>query len=200
VVIRAGGRTWRARHAVVAVGSWHATGLLPGLGVPITVTRQVMGWFPADRGLYAASGFPVFVRNLGRQAFPFAYGFPIVEAGTVKVGLAAEGPGVDPDAVEREVSPADLVALEDYVGSHLVGVEVRPVRTRVCLQDNSPDRHFVIGQRPGTPQVTVLAGFSGHGFKFAPVIGEIASDLALEGGTEHPIDHLRLERYLEAAT
>jgi sarcosine oxidase len=199
VVIRAGGRSWRARHAVVAAGAWHVKGLLPDLAVPIEVTRQLMGWFPADRGLFTPVSFPVFVRHLGRPPFTFAYGFPIVEASTVKVGLAREGDPADPDGLDRDVHPEDLEPLVEFVRTHLAGVEPRAIKAQVCMQENSPDRHFLVGPLPGGRQITVLAGFSGHGFKFAPVIGEIAADLALDGATPHPIEHLSLERHLEGA-
>ena len=71
--------------------------------------------------------------------------------------------------------------------------EEPPVRAVVCLQENSPDRHFVIG--PITPGITVLAGFSGHGFKFAPVIGDIAADLALQGMTTRSIAPFSPQRF-----
>ena len=63
-----------------------------------------------------------------------------------------------------------------------------PVRGVACTYTSTPDRDFLVGTLPGLPNVTVLAGFSGHGFKFAPVIGEIAADLATTGATGHPVE------------
>jgi sarcosine oxidase len=65
------------------------------------------------------------------------------------------------------------------------------------MYTNTPDEHFMIGTLPGQPQVSVAAGFSGHGFKFASVIGEIMADLAQNGATEHDINLFRLDRFKE---
>jgi sarcosine oxidase len=75
------------------------------------------------------------------------------------------------------------------------GLDPDPVRGKVCMYTNSPDGDFVIGAVPGRPRLTVLGGMSGHGFKFATVMGEIAADLAMEGGTRHPIGPFRPDRF-----
>ena len=70
---------------------------------------------------------------------------------------------------------------------------------RTCLYTNSPDSHFIVDQLPNTPpwhgRVTVACGFSGHGFKFASVIGQILADLATTGKTNLPIEFLGLSRF-----
>jgi sarcosine oxidase len=185
VTVHAGGAVHRGRHLVVCAGPWLG-GLLPGPGLPLEVERQVMAWFPApDPAPFAPERFPVFIRE--RAGRPAGYGLPSLDGATVKVGLHHGGRRADPDALDREVTGADVAPLAALVEETLRGLVPRPARAAVCMYTNTPDEHFVVGSAPGLPGVTVLGGFSGHGFKFAPVMGEIAADLALEGGTEHPI-------------
>ena len=104
------------------------------------------------------------------------------------------GAVTDADAVIREmlaqdadVARAALLALLPDAAGPLLG-------HRVCLYSNSPDQHFIIDHHPRHRNVLVAAGFSGHGFKFAPVVGEVLADWALLGKTGHPIEFLRLAR------
>jgi sarcosine oxidase len=70
------------------------------------------------------------------------------------------------------------------------------ISSLTCLYTMTPDKHFIIDRHPAHEQVAIACGFSGHGFKFAPVIGEILADLAIEGRTEQPIEFLRADRFL----
>jgi sarcosine oxidase len=92
-----------------------------------------------------------------------------------------------PRTVDRSVSQADIATLTTLVHQLLREVEQAADRATVCMYTNAPDGHFVIGAAPGFDNVTVVSACSGHGFKFAPVLGEIAADLAVHGGTQHPI-------------
>lgn len=191
VEVRVAGRTWRGRHAVVCAGAWNSAGLVDGLDVKLEVTRQCMVWFrPRTRGLHSSERAPVFVHDMGAT---FAYGFPSVDGETVKIGVSSKSGPQDPDTIDRVIHPADLEAAADYIRAALPDLDPTPVRAVVCLQENSPDRHFVIGAV--APGITVLAGFSGHGFKFAPVIGDIAADLALQGKTSRSIASFSPERF-----
>jgi sarcosine oxidase len=194
VEVRAAGRTWRGRHAVVCAGAWNSAGLVDGLEVKLEVTRQCMVWFrPRTPALHTPERAPVFVHDIGGSPALFGYGFPSVDGETVKVGVAAQTAPQDPEAIDRAIHPADLDAAADYVRGALPDLDPTPIRAIVCLQENSPDRHFVIGAV--APGVTVLAGFSGHGFKFAPVIGDIAADLALQGTTSRTIAAFSPQRF-----
>jgi sarcosine oxidase len=191
VEVRVAGRTWRGRHAVVCAGAWNSAGLVDGLDVKLEVTRQCMVWFrPRTPALHAPERAPVFVHDMGAT---FAYGFPSVDGETVKIGVSSKSGPQDPDTIDRAIHPADLEAAADYVRMALHDLDPTPVRAVVCLQENSPDRHFVIGAV--APGITVLAGFSGHGFKFAPVIGDIAADLALQGTTPRSIAPFSPQRF-----
>jgi sarcosine oxidase len=193
VEVRAGGEVYRARHLVVCAGPWLG-GLLPGLGLPLAVERQVMTWFPprSDPAPFAPGRFPVFIRD--REGLPAGYGLPALDGGAVKVGFHHGGRPADPDAPGREVTEEDVAPVAAFVAETLPDLVPRPVRAEVCLYTNTPDEHFVAGG-VGLPGVTVLGGFSGHGFKFAPVMGEIAADLALTGATAYAIEGFRPARF-----
>ena len=100
-----------------------------------------------------------------------------------------------PAAVERDVSGADEAPILRFLREHLPGIDGPRRSASVCLYTLTPDRHFVIDLHPEHPQVVVAAGFSGHGFKFAPVVGEVLADLAEHGSTQWPIDLFRMKRF-----
>jgi len=194
--VRAGSKTWYSEHVIVCAGAWNATGLLPQLDLHLEVTRQCMVWFrPRTPSLHTPEAAPVFVHGTTGDAI-HAYGFPSVDGATVKIGVSSESAPLHPDRIDRTVRPKDLAEAARYVKMALPDLDPTPVKSVVCLQENSPDRHFVVG--PLQPGITVLAGFSGHGFKFAPVIGDIAADLALEGHTARPIEQFEPHRFAKA--
>jgi sarcosine oxidase len=182
VTVRAGGRAWRAGRAVVSAGPWLG-GLLPALGLPLTVERQVMTWFEASEPeRFAPDRFPVFIHE---RAGVYGYGLPSLDGRTVKVAVHHQGRPVDPDHPAPRVTGADVAPAVRVATEMLEGLRAEPVRAQVCLYTNTPDDHFVVGPAPGLPGVTLLSACSGHGFKFAPVMGEIAADMALDGRTDH---------------
>lgn len=204
VRVIAGDVVCEARHAIVAVGTWLGK-LLPELGLPVRVTRQLPGWYPIERPeLFTPDRFPVFLRDLGDHSRPgdivasdsAFYGFPSLDGKTIKVAVHREGAPADPDNLDRVVTRNDLAEVRSYIEAFLHGVGTEPVRTEVCMYTNTPDHDFLVGSPPGMHQLTILGGFSGHGFKFSSVMGEVAADLALKGGTEQPVEFLSLDRFL----
>jgi sarcosine oxidase len=192
VEVRARGRAYRARRAVVAVGAWLGK-LLPELGLPLTVERQVMVWFPAkDPEPFAPGRFPIFARE--ETGFEW-YGLPSLDGSTVKAAVHHRGQAVDPDRIDRQMHPEDVELICRFVGEVLPGLTPKPVRAQVCMYTNTPDEHFLVGPPPGRPNLILLGGFSGHGFKFAPIIGEIAADLSIDGETSHPIAGFSPKRF-----
>ena len=199
VVVQAVGSRWRARRVIVAAGAWNSALGVPGLDLPFRVVRQSQAWFRAlQPELHRPSVAPVFVRSIGHGRNPgadFAYGFPSIDGETVKVGVAEDHGTVDPDIVDRMPLPADSTAVSDFVRRTMPSLDPEPVSVAVCLQEFSPDHHFVVGPLPAAPAIVALMGFSGHGFKFASAIGEAAADFALDGGTDLPVLHLAAERF-----
>jgi len=195
VQVRTDRDTYTAGRLVVTVGPW-AANLVPELAAYAVPERQVMGWFQPERPeLYTAEIFPVFgvFTEEGRY-----YGFPSHAVPGFKIGRAHHLlQKVDPDAIDREVHPEDEDILRQAVNRYFPLAAGKLLDRKTCMYTNTPDEHFMIGTLPGQPQVSVAAGFSGHGFKFASVIGEIMADLAQNGATEHDINLFRLDRFKE---
>jgi sarcosine oxidase len=167
---------------VAAVGSW-APALVGelfaarGAGLPaIRVTQEQPAHFPSH---LADEAWPSFVHH------PLdggdVYGLLTPGEG-VKVGFHGTGPVVDPDDRDRTPVAAEVERLQSYVARFVPGVDASAPSLISCLYDNSPDDDFTMDRRG---PVTVATGFSGHGFKFAPVLGEMLADLAT-GGAPHP--------------
>ncbi len=186
--------TYSADRVVICAGAW-AGKLLPGL-VPLEAERQVLFWFdPAGEKAFTRGGLPVFIlQDAGGHYF---YGIPDVGEG-VKVARHHEGAAVDPDFVDRNVGEADSAPVEEFVAKHLPSLKGPPVASDVCLYANTPDRNFVVDFHPEEKGIVLVSACSGHGFKFASVIGEVVSDLAVEGRTAHELFFLRLGRFTGA--
>ncbi|HUI96558.1 MAG TPA: N-methyl-L-tryptophan oxidase [Xanthobacteraceae bacterium] len=182
-----------AAQAIVAAGPW-AKRLLPGLVLPIRVTRQVVGWFaPADPRLFAPERCPVFLIDSGAGMF---YGFPAGHRPGIKFAKHHhDDEAVDPDAPARPMTDADEATLRAALAAHVPAANGRRLDAQTCLYTMAPDGHFIIDRLPAVPQVIVASPCSGHGFKFAPVVGEILADLATAGTTRHDISRFRLARF-----
>jgi monomeric sarcosine oxidase len=192
VEVTTGRASYRADRLVIAAGAWSGP-LLGDVSVPgqspltLDVRRVVQVWL-RTRSKRGPEGLPCFGFEL---PYGFMYGFPL-EAGRMKVALHAPGAKIaDPDAVDRQVRPADTELVERFARECLPECTGEILQTSVCMYTMSPDQHFIIDSHPSSPHAVFAAGFSGHGFKFAPVIGEILAELALHGKTRHPIGFLR---------
>ena len=177
--------TWEAGALVLTAGAW-AGRVLPhiaGLAVP---ERQVVAWFePADPMLFQPSRFPVFIVTLDDEEY---YGFPAFGVPGFKVGKFHHvGEIADPDALDRSQRPEDEEMLRSFTARCFPMAAGRLLKVNACMFTNSPDSNFIIGKHPEYPQVSFAAGFSGHGFKFCSVVGEIMADLAQHGETSHDI-------------
>jgi sarcosine oxidase len=155
--------------------------VLPG-GLPALVTTQEQpAHFQARPGQPPTDEWPAFLHHPGvDHRGPGIYGLGAAEG--VKVGEHGTGPVVDPDH-RIPVDPARLARLQEYIATWLPGVEPATAEPMSCLYTTSPDHNFIV-DRQGP--VTVAAGFSGHGFKFTPVIGELIAGLV--GGARVPAE------------
>src|SRR5262249_47891972 len=156
----------------------------PNLPLPLRVTRQVMGWFvPAEPALFEPGRCPVFIIE---SRHGMHYGFPPFGGAGVKVAKHHhEEESVDPESPDRVVSPRDEALIRAAVAEHIPAANGRLVDAKTCLYTMAPDGDFLIDRMPGFAQVIVASPCSGHGFKFAPAIGEILADLATTGATTH---------------
>ena len=178
--------------AIVAAGPW-AKKLLPDLPAPLRVTRQVMGWFaPAEPALVAPGRFPVFLLE---SAHGVHYGIPPFNDAGLKVAKHHHrDETVEPDACDRNVSADDEALIRSALAEHLPAANGPLINATTCLYTMMPDGDFLIDRLPSCPQVIVASPCSGHGFKFAPMIGEILADLATTGTTAHDIARFRFGR------
>jgi sarcosine oxidase len=179
VVVETDRATYAADRLIVTAGPW-AGGLLADLGIRLEVRRKPLFWFRTRSGAYRAErGFPGFLYELPEGCF---YGFPQIDDASIKVAEHTGGQTVsDPLAVNRELDPGDLVRVSTFVGQHLTSATTECVQHVVCMYTMSPDEHFILDRHPRFPQVAFAAGLSGHGFKFAGVLGEELARLACEG-------------------
>ncbi len=190
-------RTTRGRYEagrlVICAGPW-ASSLVPelnGLAIP---ERQVLAWLQPSRPEHFRLGaFPVFNLEVEEGRY---YGFPSFLIPGFKFGrYHHRGEQVDPDAMNREPEPADEKLLRDFARRYFPDGAGATLMLKTCLFTNSPDRHFILDHHPAHPEVAVAAGFSGHGYKFCSVVGEVMADLVAAGRARHDIEFFRLRRF-----
>ena len=180
--------SYTAGRLVIAPGPW-APELLADLGVPFSIERQVQYWFQPRGGVtpFEAERHPIYIWEDpdGGQI----YGFPAIDgpAGGAKIAFFRKGVTTTPDTLDTAVHEAEIAEMMAYCGLRLPDLPGAFLRGEPCMYSNTPDEHFVIARHPAHEAVTVACGFSGHGFKFVPVVGEILADLATCGTTVHPI-------------
>jgi sarcosine oxidase len=180
--------TYSADQLVVSPGPW-APQLLADLGVPFSIERQVQHWFQPIGGVepFLPDRHPIYVWEdaAGSQI----YGFPAIDGpdGGAKVAFFRRGTPTTPDTLDTEVHDDDITAMAAAAGARLPTLPGTFLRGEPCMYSTTPDEHFVIARHPAHEAVTVACGFSGHGFKFVTVVGEILADLATTGTTRHPI-------------
>ncbi|MGH9386528.1 MAG: N-methyl-L-tryptophan oxidase [Vicinamibacterales bacterium] len=204
VVVQTTQETFEARHLVLTPGAW-APAMFDLPEVPLTIERQALFWFAPVGGvsIFAPGRFPIYIWDVG-NATQF-YGFPSMVGPPfgVKVAFFRSNDGnnsVSPDAVNRTVAPEAVATMRGVLARRLPSVATGAlVQTVTCLYTLTPDHHFVVGRHPIHSQVTIASPCSGHGFKFASVIGEIIADLAIAGTTHHDISLFAPARFGRSA-
>ena len=186
--------TYSADRLVITAGAW-AGAVLGGLGLPLKVLRKVLFWFgTAGDQLLRRDVFPIY---MAETPGGFYYGFPVLDPAGHKVARHDGGePVADAAAVNRTVHAAEEADCRAFLRAHLPVVDGPRRQDKVCLYTMTPDQHFILDLHPAHPQVAIAAGFSGHGFKFAAVVGEILADLVEHGRTDLPIGRFRLARFM----
>ena len=191
-----------ADRAVISAGAWLASA--PAFAqlasrLPLVVQRQVQLWFrPLDPHVTRPGQLPAFIHFGGERTF---YGIPLHgERGdepALKVCRHGGGESTTADGLDRVLREDDVEQVRAWMRDHLPAGNGELLRSRVCMYTTTPDGHFLIGALREHPQVVLLGGFSGHGYKMASVIGEIAADLTTTGVTPFDLglfDPARFER------
>ena len=188
---------YEAGRVVVSAGAW-ISDLIPGLRKAAVPERQVLGWFqPRNPALFTPDVFPV--SNLLTE-FGHFYQFPSWGIPGFKIGrynhLREQGHA---DVLSREPTAADETVLREAIRALFPEADGPTLRLAACLFTNTPDEHFVIDSLPDHPEVIVASPCSGHGFKFASVIGEVLADLATTGSSRMNLDLFSYGRFSTAA-
>jgi monomeric sarcosine oxidase len=190
-IITEAGESLESGRAMVATGPWTRRAL-PALADHLVTTRQEIVYFEprANCEAFAVGRFPIFI-DFG-SGF---YGFPIHHNGAIKVGNHHQGQPTEMDD-ETPVGDDVIAHCRDFFADFIPALADAEVsETRVCVYNNTPDEDFIIDWQRGIENVLLVTGFSGHGFKFAPVVGRISAELLLTGQTSYDITRFSLARF-----
>lgn len=178
---------------VLTAGPW-AGQLLARQGAHLRVMRQTLLWFSTvDDRQFQRDAFPIFIAEVPDGHF---YGLPAIDRAGLKIARHYGAPELtSPAEIDRATSPDDEKPVRAFLHDHLPTANGPLRRAQTCIYTLSPDRHFIIDLHPEHKNVALAAGFSGHGFKFASVVGEILADLTEHGRTALPIDMFRFDRF-----
>jgi len=194
VTIKTEDHTFSANALVVSAGAWSGILLsMLDLNLPLNPIRKTFAWFDTKDDLYDHKEFPAFSFETSHGHY---YGFPSIDGSGLKLGRHDGGDTIDPDEAilgfgELEEDTTDLKQfLQHYMPS---AQELKFGKT--CMYTMTPDEDFIIDTHPNYPNVAIASGFSGHGFKFSSVVGQILSDLIISGKTEHNISPFSINRF-----
>lgn len=188
VEVRTAKGSYAGRHLIITAGPW--AGEVLQSRFPLRVTRQVTAWIQPPGGVehFVPRRFPVFIAEDPEGGYA-SYGFPAIDGPTGGIKVAIHGSRIEctPETADREIHESDFREIVSGLKQRIPAIEGELLRAKTCLYTVTPDEHFIIGPHPRVPSCTIACGFSGHGFKFAPAVGEILADLAIVGSTRHPI-------------
>ena len=191
---------YQAKKLVITAGAWSGK-MIPGFADKIKVTRQFVAWIkPKRKKNFLLNNFPCWM--VADEKGGCYYGFPVLSTDKfgppegLKLAHHLSATITDPDNVNREATNEDMGNLQYCLEKYLPGTFDGVLHDKVCLYGNSPDENFIIDKLPEHETNMVIAcGFSGHGFKFIPVVGEILADLIIKGETDLPIGFLSAKRF-----
>jgi monomeric sarcosine oxidase len=188
--VRVQGETLTCDRMIVTAGAW-SNHLLGEIGVPLQVLRKTLFWLGVDRPEeFSPDVLPVYIAGIPGYEF---YGFPQWGRPGIKVAVHNGGDETDPDAVNRLVSDEERAEIVEVARQALHGISGEVLDATTCLYTITPDHDFVIDRLPGNDRVVIGAGFSGHGFKFTPAVGELLVQIAF--GERETLQIFRANRF-----
>lgn len=193
LALRVGDEVVTARQVVVAAGAWTTT-LLEDVIVPLRLERQVIHWFDPVQApeYFTPERMPVSMWELHNGSL--FYTKPDLGDG-VKIGVHHGGREITVDTVDRRISETEDAHVYDLLRRFVPFAKGHPRDRAVCMYTNAPDRHFVVDRHPSEPDILILSPCSGHGFKFASVLGEVAADLVIAGSSSFDLSSFALSRF-----
>lgn len=196
VAVRAGGDIYEAEHVVLSAGAWMST-FAELIDAPIRAVRKVVGWFRPRDGSFDAGAFPGFTIGAATGIY---YGFPSIDGAGVKIGRHDGGVPWKPGEPLAPFGayPEDEADLRGALEKYLPASAGELVRGVACKYELTPDEHFIIDDHPSYSNVHLAAGFSGHGFKFASVVGELLADRIADGRWSADVSMFSLSRFAAA--
>jgi monomeric sarcosine oxidase len=189
------GQSWEAASLVATTGSWSGDMVAAmGISLPLSPTQETLAYFAPKDGApsHRVGDMPVMI-DYHNAENPF-YCLPIVEVGGVKLGWHHTGKVIHPDDA-RETPEPILEGMREWISQTFPYLHPREIEVVGCLYTNTPDYHFILDKHPAYENVAIGAGFSGHGFKFGPVIGDILAKLVLGQQPPLDLDTFRLNRF-----
>ncbi|XP_049432770.1 peroxisomal sarcosine oxidase [Epinephelus fuscoguttatus] len=198
VTVSTSNGVYRAKRVVITAGPW-ANQLLAhtGLQLPLEVVKiNVCYWKEKVPGSYnVKQRFPCFLTTEGKEAKEHIYGLPSNEyPGLVKICYHM-GSETDPDQRDKQTDRSDIDILQRYIARCFPGLVPEPAVVESCLYTLTPDRHFVLDCHPTYSNIVFGAGFSGHGFKFGPIIGKLLCELTLGEVPSYDLSPFRIRRF-----
>lgn len=185
--------TYRAEQLVVTAGPWTGR-ILSDLDLPLECWRVFFAHYDSvKRDYYTPDVFPITLWDTPAGNY---YAIPYLQGQGVKVGRHDSGDVADPESMKRTVDVGELRHQTETIERYMPGSTGRVLEAETCIYTVTPDHHFIIDRHPEHTNVTFACGFSGHGYKFASVVGEIMADLSEHGRTEHPIGFLSIDRFV----
>jgi sarcosine oxidase len=192
VSVRTSRGAYEGGRLVITAGPW-AANVLAGLGLALKVTRAVVYWFEPRARREEFKKIPVY---LWEDHGTNAYGFPYFEGQGLKCGFHhAYDEVTTPETIRREVGNDERARMRAHLAKLMPDAAGEVLSVSTCMYTNTPDYHFIIDRHPAHAHVVLACGFSGHGFKFTSVFGEVLADLALRGTTAQPIELFALRRF-----
>jgi sarcosine oxidase len=195
VTVRTTRSTYQADRVILTAGSWLGPLLAPlGIDLPLTVLQEQLAFFRVhDPAAHAPDRLPLLMHRFpGTTSLGSV--FPIYGHEGVKVMLDRIGLGVDPGNPDRTIDPVRLERLRVYATELMPGITGEILETTSCRYTMTPDEDFIIDHHPEHRQIVIASPCSSHGFKFAPVTGQLLADLAVNGTTPYPTARFRLDR------
>jgi N-methyl-L-tryptophan oxidase len=182
-----------AKKVIVTVGAW-ASRLLPDLNLPIQPTRKAFGWFDTPAGLYDVANFPSFYVEDKEN---MCYGFPNIDGAGLKIGRSDGGQEIDPNKHTQNFGQyeSDEADLRFFLKNYMPKANGALNQGKTCLYTISVDNDFIIDHHPKNEDIIIACGFSGHGFKFSSVMGEVLSELAVNGKSKFDLSIFSLKRF-----